>query len=404
MPSPLRRTVGAALWPWTLARTGFRRLPEPIRSPVRRVYHRVRDLRVSLPSTSSPHFAVSAFPTGRGPAARRRPFRHDEITYALFGIDPVVFYARKFARSGNPSDALSKAYHRYDIEYEKVRRLIADLQSALPEGGRVLDVGCASAPYGPTLRARLPGINLYGVDMSEECLRHARANGYDDGRVFDLTDPLPFDDASFAAVISMDLLGHIEFRHKDRLIAEMARVTRPGGLNHHGVESCYVDYFHCDPSDEADPVRRYVWTDGHVGVEAAQDVCDRFSRHFARASHCTTYLYPFMHMGVFPGLFEEEFQEVVAEYGTPEAVSLGNVILGRLNRYFNELYTAAFGPAFQPNDGLPRPVSRAQARARARLVTRIDRYNARFGIEFVPVPKSLFRPMGFTSITAFKAR
>lgn len=98
----------------------------------------------------------------------------------------------------------------------------------------------------------------------------------------------------------MDLLGHIEFRRKDFLIHQMARVTKRGGGGHH--------------------------------------------------AHRLTYLYPFLHVEAFAELFEEEFQQVVAGHPHPEAKQLALVILGRLNRYFIEFYTQVFGAAFQPND------------------------------------------------------
>jgi SAM-dependent methyltransferase len=330
-------------------------------------------------------------------------YRPEEITYALFGIDPAQFYQTKFARGDNPGNALAIPYHRYAIEYEKIRRLVADLKAALPDGGKVLDIGCASAPYGPTLRANIPGIVLHGVDLSEACLRNARQNGYAHCQAFDLANPLPYPDETFDAVISMDLLGHIEFRHKDFLIREMARVTRRGCLNHHGVESAHIDYYHCDPTDENDPVRRYVYIDGHIGAEPAQDVRDRFALYFAEVTNSPTYLYPFINMGSFPSLFEEEFRQTVAAYNHPQAIALGDIILGRLNHHFHDLYTRVFGPAFQQFDGPPRPLSEAHARARAEMERRIQEYNATFGIDFVPVPRELFLAPGFTSITAWKA-
>ena len=292
---------------------------------------------------------------------------------------------------------------RYEVSYEKNRRLITDLQTLMPGGGKVLDIGCGAGTYGPTLLANVPMLELYGIDMSKSCLLQARANGYTECRMWDFaSQPLPYEDEVFDAVISMDMLGHIEFRRKDFLIGQMARVTKHGGSGHHGVETCYVDYYNCNPGDEADPVRRYIYVDGHIGVEPAQDVCARFGKHFDEVSHRMTFLFPFLDIDTFAGVFEEDFQQVVAAHAHPEARQLALVILGRLNRHFIELYTQAFGPAFQPNDALPQSLTPAHAQARAEMQQRLQEYEQLYGIDFVPVPRELFRPAGFSSITLKK--
>lgn len=329
-------------------------------------------------------------------------YTHDDITYALFGIDPAEFYRSRFAYGPGVENGLADPVLRYDIGYENIRRLVADVQSFLPGGGRVLDIGCGAGHYGPTLRANVPRIALHGVDMSSECLAQARGNGYEHTELFDLTRPLPYPDGYFDMVFSMDLFGHIEFRHKDFLIGEIARVTREAGGGHHGVETAPIDYFNCNPADEADPIRRYVYVDGHIGAEPGEAVCRRFARHFARVTHGITRLHPFKPRAAFAACFDEEFQEAVAAYDHPQATQLANVILGRLNSHYLELYSRVFGPAFRSSETPPEPPSDAHAEARAELQDRIDAYNARYGIEFVPVPRELFRPTWFSSITVVR--
>jgi len=302
-------------------------------------------------------------------------YRPDEITYELFGIDPAEFYATKFACGRGIDDALANPIFRYEIVYEKIRRLIADLRMLVPDGGRVLDIGCGAGPYAPTLLANVPDIRLFGVDMSEACLEQAAANGYSDCRLFNLYEPLPFDDEYFDAVISMDVFGHIEFRQKDFLIGETARITRRGGGGHHGVETAFIDYFDCDPRDENDPVRKYVYVDGHVGAEPTADVCARFAKYFD-VTHHITYLYPFLDLAAFSGLFGEEFKSLVARHHHPEAVQLASLILGRLNTCFLERFSTAFGDEFTPQDGRPDPGDSPNAKVR-----------------------ELFRPGGFSSLT-----
>lgn len=326
-------------------------------------------------------------------------YRADEVTYELFGINPAEFYKNKFACGKGLDNALEYPVHRYELTYEKIRRLIADLKALTGAGARVLDIGCGAGPYGPTLLANVPGLVLYGVDMSRKCLSQARANGYTDCQEIDLTKPFPFDDGFFDAVISMDTFGHIEFRNKDFVISEIARVTRAGGWGHHGVETGFVDYFNCEPLNEDDPIRQYVYVDGHVGAEPAQVVCDRFAKYFSSVSPRITYLYPFVHKDAIGALFEKDFAEVLDQYKSTEAVHLANVILGRLNSHFIEQFASQFGPAFEAHDAPDPDVNEEHARAREQMRALIAEHNRKHGIDFVPVPRALFRPAGFSSIT-----
>jgi len=328
----------------------------------------------------------------------------DEITYELFGIDPIEFYRTKFACGKGLANALENPVHRYELTYEKIRRLIADLQTLSTLGRTmVLDVGCGAAPYGPTLLANVTGLTLYGVDMSSQCLKQARSNGFSHCEQFNLSDPLPFDDNFFDGVISMDLFGHVEFRHKDFLVGEIARVTKPGGIGHHGVETGFVDYFNCNPMDDNDPIRRYVLVDGHIGAEPAQVVCDRFARYFTGVSHRLTYLYPFLHKEALAELFEPEFADLLRQHNQSDAVQLANIILGRLNSYFIDQYTRVFGEAFRPHDGFTPVTDQDRMQARKKLMDLINDHNRTYGVDFVATPVELFRPAGFSSITIRKA-
>ncbi|HEU4885655.1 MAG TPA: methyltransferase domain-containing protein [Longimicrobium sp.] len=104
----------------------------------------------------------------------------------------------------------------------------------LTPGERVLDVGCGpgtdtlplAAIVGPT--GQVTGIDR-DPEMVAEADRRARAAGVDawvEHRVGDAT-ALPFDDGAFDGVRSERLLLHLA--EPERAVAEMVRVTRPGG-------------------------------------------------------------------------------------------------------------------------------------------------------------------------------
>jgi len=95
---------------------------------------------------------------------------------------------------------------------------------------RVLDVGCGGGFLAEEL-ARL-GCRVVGVDPSSASIATARAHAAQMGLAIDYRvgagEALPAADASSDVVCCCDVLEHV--RDVDRVIAEIARVLRPGGI------------------------------------------------------------------------------------------------------------------------------------------------------------------------------
>lgn len=101
-------------------------------------------------------------------------------------------------------------------------------------GERVLDVGCGSGAVTRTLAQRVaPGGRAVGLDASTALFKVARelANKAGLGAIIEFKDgdcrALPFPDASFDAVVAATTLSHVP--DPRCALAEMVRVTRPGG-------------------------------------------------------------------------------------------------------------------------------------------------------------------------------
>jgi SAM-dependent methyltransferase len=159
------------------------------------------------------------------------------------------YYARNFHYQsegylGHTSAAL------YDLQVELLfggtadamrRRLIAPVVRAArarkaPAGQplRLLDVACGTGHLLRMLGAALGlGAKLFGVDLSPHYIARAREvlpRDLDVSLICDNAERLPFLDATFDVVTSVYLLHEVPADVRARVLAEMARVVRPGGL------------------------------------------------------------------------------------------------------------------------------------------------------------------------------
>jgi len=102
------------------------------------------------------------------------------------------------------------------------QRLIAQL---VPEGARVLDLGCGDGGLLDLLQ-RERGCSGYGVEIADSNVLHCVKRGVDVIQL-NLDEGLAmFDDASFDVVLQIDTLQHL--RNAETMLRETARVGRIG--------------------------------------------------------------------------------------------------------------------------------------------------------------------------------
>ncbi|MET9027156.1 class I SAM-dependent methyltransferase [Nocardia sp. NPDC004168] len=109
------------------------------------------------------------------------------------------------------------------------RRIAADVDAIAQSGACVLDVGTGPGELLAQLGSRRPDLRLHGVDLSPHMIDLADAKlsgGAVELSVGDVA-ALPYPDDSFDLVVSS--LSMHEWPEVDRAIAELARVSRPGG-------------------------------------------------------------------------------------------------------------------------------------------------------------------------------
>lgn len=96
----------------------------------------------------------------------------------------------------------------------------------LKPGNRVLDVGCAKGFLVKDLMKVCPGLEAFGLDVSEYALMHCEPEVV--GRLhLGSADKLPFPDNSFDAVISLNTIHNFERADAIRAVREVERLA-PG--------------------------------------------------------------------------------------------------------------------------------------------------------------------------------
>ncbi|UGS38706.1 methyltransferase domain-containing protein [Capillimicrobium parvum] len=133
-----------------------------------------------------------------------------------FGARQVVSALQQTAMAANGARRGGPSYHDWHAQPGYYR----DVTRHFSPGDRILDVGCGTAWLADSFE------DYTGVDESAAAVALARSLGRN-ARQHSVDEPLPFEDASFDAVVAKDLLEHVA--DPVGVVAEMLRVLRPGG-------------------------------------------------------------------------------------------------------------------------------------------------------------------------------
>jgi SAM-dependent methyltransferase len=137
-------------------------------------------------------------------------------------MDKQDFEAYALAKPFNPSVAATwlAAFG------EALRRL-----ERSPDVVRVLDYGCGDGKYFHTfLEAGLCADHVHGIDVSKLRVERCQQMGWHHARVIEPGARLPYADGTFDLINCMEVIEHIPAREGARVIEDLRRVLRPGGL------------------------------------------------------------------------------------------------------------------------------------------------------------------------------
>lgn len=93
----------------------------------------------------------------------------------------------------------------------------------------VLDVGCAKGFMIYDLQRLIPGLSVYGIDISEYAIENAKKEVKNFCKVANATQ-LPFEDKSIDIVISITTLHNLEEKDLIKALLEIQRVSKRGSF------------------------------------------------------------------------------------------------------------------------------------------------------------------------------
>ena len=112
--------------------------------------------------------------------------------------------------------------------YRGLRRHVVNSIEPPHSAFQLLDAGCGTGGMLSYVRARFPEAALTGMDFSKRALELTGQRNLRAELVQGSTDQLPFDDARFDVVLSIDVIV-LHGIDDQKAVREMHRVLRPGG-------------------------------------------------------------------------------------------------------------------------------------------------------------------------------
>ena len=114
--------------------------------------------------------------------------------------------------------------YRYDGRWRSVAEKLAQ-HYALKPGQKVLDVGCGKAFLLFELTQVVPGLQVYGIDISKYALSHAKEE-IKDRLQYGKAQEIPFADNEFDLVISLTTLHNLKIFDLEKAVKEIDRVSK----------------------------------------------------------------------------------------------------------------------------------------------------------------------------------
>lgn len=124
------------------------------------------------------------------------------------------------------------SYENKFMDFSNYIKKIKAFCSQLEPGARVLDVGCGPGNVEKLLVESGKEFKILGIDLADEMIKHARTNVVSPGVEFIVGDirNIGLEAGTYDAVIASFCLPHLTDKEAEKLIQDISRVLRDGGL------------------------------------------------------------------------------------------------------------------------------------------------------------------------------
>jgi len=109
----------------------------------------------------------------------------------------------------------------------KLKYVLADLKNVK---GKILEVGCGAGMFSLAIKEFYPNLSVYGCDIDKQEIEIAKRRKREVKFLEASIYKLPFKNESLDAVVSFDVLEHLEY--PKRGVLEIGRVLKKGALMH----------------------------------------------------------------------------------------------------------------------------------------------------------------------------
>ena len=156
--------------------------------------------------------------------------KRDPKARGVSKTDEDRIVARKFGREFFDGDR-SQGYGGFGYNARFWEPVVPDFRAhwGLTHGDKLLDVGCAKGFMLYDLQRLIPGLDVYGIDISDYAIENAKKEVRNCCQVANAVE-LPFEDKSMDVVISVTTIHNLGGADLVKALQEIERVARRGSF------------------------------------------------------------------------------------------------------------------------------------------------------------------------------
>ncbi len=216
-----------------------------------------------------------------GPLPDARPIQRDLALKYPLEVGIVGRLKNLSEGRSHPSATPESIFPYYFSNYEVTRRHLETLSQELGRPIRILEIGCGTGWGSRFLKDDIPDSEIVATnrvvnDKDEVTMDSAKSRFATDGLTFDEADATSliehFGDASFDAVVMLEVIEHIPHELHSKVAQEVSKVLKPGGkflMSTPALEGY-------GQTESAPQSKDHVWMYGN-----RQDIAETFSPHFS---------------------------------------------------------------------------------------------------------------------------